>query len=320
MKTNLFFLNLFFNFLITLLSVWLLVHFFAVLGIFLAIFYPIWWFFFPKKTICLISCLKKGNKKFANPKDFPSSILNALLILIISLISLVFVYFEYQLFFNNKNLVPSKSVTFFIPTKGQYGVNEKFPLKIEINGIKTPINAVQTDIKFDPQKLELIDISTSGSFANIFIQKEINNDLGYARLTGGLPNPGFSGKKGIFATFIFRGKTAGITKIEFLPTSLVLANDKKGTNVLKDFSSISYLITPQKISNNNQDNNVLGESNQDSTQMIFYDDNHVLGTETQLENIKPNDIKITKLKSFYNAVEKFDNIILSQWQKILKVF
>lgn len=165
----------------------------------------------------------------------------------------------------------SKSVSFVIPAKGQYKLGEVFSVKIEIDGVKTPINAVQADLAFDPARVEAVEVSTENSFADIFIQKEIDNQKGYVRLTGGLPSPGFSGEKGLFGTVFFKSKTPGIAKIEFLPTSMVLANDNKGTNVLKDFAQISYLILPEKISQQEENSQkaILGK-NTDETQMVFY--------------------------------------------------
>lgn len=91
-------------------------------------------------------------------------------------------------------------------------------MKIDITSIKVPINAVQADIGFEPHKLEVVDVSTEDSFANIFIQKEINNEVGYVRLTGGLPNPGFFADRGVFGTVFFKGISPGIVRIEFLPS------------------------------------------------------------------------------------------------------
>lgn len=313
------------------ISVWLLIHFLAFFGIFLAILYPIFWLISPKKSVCLVCrtkkegdwcpfCRQKVNKKYSSPKNLLSFILNGILILILSLISFSLVFLEYRFIFKNKFFSENKSVSFVIPTRGQFSLNETFPVKIEIVGIKTPINTVQTDIKFDPSQLELVDISTIGSFASIFIRKEINNEIGYARLIGGLPNPGFSGDKGIFANFIFKGKITGIAKIDFLPSSLVLANDKKGTNVLKDFGTIFYLILPEKISNNNKQENILGETTEtDNTQMKFFDDTHVLGTEVYQNDQSDNSDK-SNFNNILKNIEKFDRIIIYQWKKILKVF
>ena len=205
-----------------------------------------------------------------------------------------------------------KTATFVIPDKSQYKIGEIFPMKMEIRNIKTSVNAVQTDIGFDSKRVEIVDISTKDSFANVFIQKEINNNDGWARLTGGLPNPGyFSDSGGLFATVYFKAKSAGLTEIKFLPSSLVLANDGKGTNVLKDFPSASYLIVPEKISKEEEDKqkkllsdtSVLGAS----TQLVFFNEDAVLGSSS--------DDSVIQNKSFFdNFVEtlvKIDNFIVS---------
>ena len=202
-------------------------------------------------------------------------------------------------------------------------------MKIEITGIKTPINTVQADIGFDPAKLEALDVITDTSFANIFIQKEINNDVGYARLSGGLPNPGFSANSGVFGTIIFKSKTPGAVKVEFLPTSMVLANDSTGTNVLKDYASISYLILPERVTSSEEESqkklisdntSVLGESSQ-NTQIKFYSEEQAtLGasTEEALKSVKkPGPFSF--IADFPRIVETIDAFIISQWVKVFEI-
>lgn len=315
---------------------WLLVHILAVFGIFIAIAYPLWWLIVPKQTVCLFCrakvsvnnedycpfCRRKINKnETISPKSFASAVFNGILILFFSIISMVLVFGESQILFKLGFPPTPKTVSFVIPTKGQYRLGEMFPMKIEIAGIKTPINAVQADLGFESSKLEVVDISTEGSFANIFVQKEINNDGGYSRLTGGLPNPGFFSDRGLFGTVFFKGKSPGVVKIEFLPSSIVLANDGRGTNVLKDLASVSYLILPEKISPEEEEmqksitlqSSVLGESTKD-TQMKFYEEGKVLGAKVGQE-IK-EEKKFNPLKSFLDALEKVDRFVLTFWSKI----
>ena len=137
------------------------------------------------------------------------------------------------------------TIYFSIPAKGQYQVGEKISLLVELRDIRQAINVVQSDITFDPSSLRLEHIVTENSFATLFVQKEINNELGYARLVGGVPNPGFSGNLGTFATFEFTALAEGVTEVTFLPTSLVLANNGKGTNLLKEYGAVNYLILPK---------------------------------------------------------------------------
>jgi hypothetical protein len=195
-------------------------------------------------------------------------------------------------------------------------------MSIEIVGIKTPINAVQADLGFDPRKLEAVDVSTEGSFANIFIQKEVNNEVGYTRLIGGLPNPGFFSDHGVFGTVFFKGESPGIAKIEFLPSSMVLANDGRGTNTLKELASASYLILPERISTEEEEMQksvtiaptVLGESSED-TQMKFYEEKKVLGAEAEQEIREKK--KLNLIRIFLGGLEIIDRFILTLWEKIL---
>ncbi|OGH16837.1 MAG: hypothetical protein A2953_00815 [Candidatus Levybacteria bacterium RIFCSPLOWO2_01_FULL_36_54] len=330
-------LGTFFSIPLMVIASWFLVHIMAIFGIFIAVAYPLWWLFAPKQAACFLCrakvnedwcpfCHKVVNKnEGVSPKSITSAVLNGFLILIFSIAFIGVVFGESQILFKLGFPPTPKTVSFIIPTKGQYRLGEIFPMKIEIAGIKTPINAVQADLGFESSKAEVVDISTEGSFANIFIQKEINNDGGYARLTGGLPNPGFFADKGLFGTVFFRGKSPGIVKIEFLPSSKVLANDSRGTEVLKDLASVSYLILPERISKEEDDmqktiklsSTVLGVST-GSTQMKFYQEGSVLGAKVGQE-IK-EEKRFNPLKSSLNILEIIDRFILEQYGKLFGLF
>lgn len=297
------------------LSSWFLVHLLAVFGVFLAIAYPLWWLFELKRFPCLW-CRIKEEKKCR----FSHSLFDAGLILVFSLFSFGLVFAESKVLFKMGFPPTPKTVSFVIPSKGQFRLGELFPLKIEITGIKIPINAIQADLGFDPQKLEVVEISTQDSFANIFIQKEINNEVGYARLTGGLPNPGFFSDHGLFGTVYFKGKSAGVTKIKFLPSSMVLANDGRGTNVLRELASVSYLILPEKISPQEErmQKLIISESvkgaKTEETQIRFYEEKKVLGAEIDRQIAKQK--KFSLGKSLLEVLEKFDQAILSLWGRL----
>ena len=134
---------------------------------------------------------------------------------------------------------------FILPSKNHYKTGEVFPMKIALTGITEPINTVQTDVQFDPKRLEVVHMSFDGSFATIFTDKQVQNDEGWFRIVGGLPNPGYTKQDGYFATVYFLAKQPGPAEVIFLPSSMVLANDGKGTNVVKDFATKSYLILPE---------------------------------------------------------------------------
>lgn len=295
---------------------WLLIHFLAIFGIFVAIVYPLWWLLTPQKTLCFVCEIKKLKEC-----SFKHSLINGGIVLIFSLISFGLVFGEAKILFKLGFPPTPKTVTFVIPPKGQYRLGEIFPMKIEVAGIKVPINAVQADISFDPSRIEVVEISTEESFANIFIQKEINNEVGYARLTGGLPNPGYFSDHGLFGTVFFKGITPGIVKIEFLPSSMVLANDGRGTNVLRELVSVSYLILPERISREEEEMQkeivlkpqVLGMKTEE-TQMKFYEEERVLGAQVGQEIERGRKFNLGKV--LLGLLERVDYAILSFWGKI----
>jgi len=316
-------------------SSWLLVHLLAIFGVFLALAYPLWWFLAPQKLPCLFCRLRKEGERCPlcrrsvnkaaglHPKSFSSVFLNGLLIFSFSFVSFGLVFAESQLLFKLGFPPTRKTVSFVIPAKGQYRLGEIFPMKIEIVGVGKPINVIQADIGFDPQKLEVVDISTTESFANIFLQEEINNEAGYARLTGGLPNPGFLADHGIFGTFFLQGKSSGLAQVEFLPSSLVLANDGRGTNVLKTLAAASYLILSEELSDEEKEQQqvllqpaVLGEETS-GVQLKLYEETSVLGAQIEREIDQGGKKGRTDFgEILLGAVENLDRFTLSLWGRL----
>lgn len=322
---------------IFLVASWFLVHAFAIFGVFFAIAYPLWYIFSPNNTVCLLCRFHTGKytcplcKRTVGPGDSKvpaslySAVMNGLIITSFSFISLGFVFVE-KVALNELGFPPTqKTVTFEIPSEGEYKIGEIFSMEIKIKGIKVPINAVQADFQFDPHVVEVVDILTDVSFADVFIQKSINNEIGYARLTGGLPNPGYDEEEGAFGTVMFRGKSSGVVEVEFLPTSLVLANDGEGTNVLKELASASYLILPDRLTEDELslqedllEENVLGQKTE-RTKLEFYDESEaeVLGIEDELFEEEPSTIGGI---SIWDLIEKVDSLIIALWDWIVGLF
>jgi hypothetical protein len=317
------------------LGSFILFHLFSVLGIFIAAAYPIWWLLFPQKAIC-ISCRTHQvgekcewcgtivKKDALYPKSIRSVFFNIGLLLSITLLSLGLLLAENRVITASGLIGPQKTAEFTLPTQRQYKTLEIFPLKIEVTGLKTPINAVQVDLGFDPTRLQVIKIDVDESFANIFIDRQMNNEKGRVRLTGGLPNPGFSGDNGTFATVYFQAQTPGPAQIAFLPSSLVMANDGKGTNILNDFQTINYLILSDSATQEEQQQgltslgpDVLGVES-DGEKLLFFDD-YQLGPDSQV--LGATNIQKTKSKGslFLKKWVQINKFVLSLWRRSLPI-
>lgn len=320
---------------------WIFVHVFAVLGVFLAVAYPIWWLLFPRLTPCIFcrvtplgeecpACHEIVTIERRSPTNFGSIARNFLVILLVSGISVLAVYGETLALGRLGIQLQEPKVEFVIKDKQQYKIGEIFPIDLNINSNGVNINAVQADIAFNPDKVEIVKLSLDQSFAQIFIQKEINNEDGYLRVTGGLPSPGYKGDNGHFATVYFQSKQAGIFEIQFLPSSLVLENDGNGTNVLKSYPTTSYLIKPEYVTDTEKElqstilsqngNGVLGV---DSTnkQMLFFDTTSntedIMGVEDPSTNT--TTIEPTHQKTFWEILLMMDQWIISSITKLFKL-
>lgn len=239
---------------------YILLHLMAVLGIFVAAGYLIWWVFAPHQTPCFF-CLRKGEKhgvcRFCRaarqkksdipPDEIPprTMAMNIVLLVFLTIVSAAFVFVEAKTLFDlNIFASTDRTVSYILPSKKEYQIGEKFPFDLTTTGIKKAINAVEADISFDPRILKVVEIKTDNSFATIFVTKTYNNDQGIVRIVAGVPNPGFALESGTLATIIFAGIASGVSDIAFLPQSGVLANDGQGTNILKDLPRTQVFIKP----------------------------------------------------------------------------
>ncbi len=291
------------------LASYVLLHIMALLGIFVAAGYLSWWFFAPQQTPCFY-CMRQKKQgdvcRFCKPKrdtvfetlPLLSVLANVGGILVISAISVGVVLGEAKLLFSlNPFSAPEKTVTFLLPRKQEYTVGETFPMKVEITGIHQPINAVEADLSFDPKILQVVKIDTSNSFATIFVSRTYDNLQGLIHIVGGLPNPGFFEKKGGLVTVYFGSLSPGVGSIAFLPQSVVLANDGKGTDVLKDFPATQYFIRPASTQ---------GTSPQPLSQRTGQS---VLGASTI------NNERLFPLSLLYLV----DNFIISFWRTVFRI-
>lgn len=309
----------------TLIVGWILVHFMAVFGLFLAAALPILHLFFYPHILCFW-CRLKGGKHF-----FSHSLIDAGLMLFVTLFSIGVVYGEAMLLSRAVNLGETPTVSFVIPSVRSYRLKETFSVPIDIKPVESPINVVQVDLSFDPIMLKIIGIDLSDSFASIIVQKEYNNDLGYVRLAVGVPNPGYMGKEAHVGKIYFKTLKAGSAELKFLDSSLVLANNGKGSNVLKDLGTIPLIILPEEIpvdEENRQldiltNKQILGDqTSSDQLSFTVYQEDlpkpfaNVLGDSSMPAPIVPS-AKPGYLSRFRGTLHNLDSQILEFWRNLL---
>ena len=118
---------------------------------------------------------------------------------------------------------------YFTPPPGSIYQGDSFPVEIRLDSPSEVINALEVDIQFPPELLEVLDINRVNSFFSLWPKEpEFFNPLGIVSLAGGLPDPGFQGVNGRVATLNFRAKKTGEAKLVFNESSRALLNDGSG--------------------------------------------------------------------------------------------
>ncbi|PIP33971.1 hypothetical protein COX69_02945 [Candidatus Falkowbacteria bacterium CG_4_10_14_0_2_um_filter_48_10] len=135
---------------------------------------------------------------------------------------------------------------FLSPASGSYAVGKNFVVKVMINsGGGQGINAAESTIKYDAEKLAVASVSESGSIFELWTTKPANNGAqGTITFGGGLPSS-YTGSAGLIFTINFTAKKAGAAKVDF-SSGVVLAADGKGTNIFSGFGNGTYTIEEAK--------------------------------------------------------------------------
>src|SRR3989344_5667995 len=146
---------------------WIVIHLMAVAGFFITAAYPIWGLLAPASILCLFckinqskgycsACKKKITNDFS-PSSFRSIILNTVLIFIITLATIGVVYLEKEFVERVFGVsIQTKSVKIDVRSNRTIYQNRVSPVKLFLKGIKNSINAVQVDLDFNPDELEVL--------------------------------------------------------------------------------------------------------------------------------------------------------------------
>lgn len=153
------------------------------------------------------------------------------------------------LFFGVKFIsAQQKAATLYIdPATGIYKEEQVFKVKIKLNTGGYRINSARGIIDFPEEKLEILDIEKDNSIFSLWDSStHFSNYDGSISFGGGLPTPGFLGSKGEILEISFKVKSTGKVKLNFQEGS-VLANDAKGTDVLRNLKGAEYNLCKEKV-------------------------------------------------------------------------
>lgn len=126
------------------------------------------------------------------------------------------------------------------PASGTYHVGSTFDVSIQVDTKGQEINALQMQLSFPTDKLQLVSPSAGSSIIEIYTTPpRFNNSTGEVEIIGGIPN-GINVPNGLVSKLTFRVKSVGQASLRFTGQSQILLNDGRGTNVLDDTFGATY--------------------------------------------------------------------------------
>lgn len=129
------------------------------------------------------------------------------------------------------------------PTSGTFEVGSTFDLSFIVDTGGESVNAVEANIKFPADKLQIVNPAASTSFISIWVTAPtFSNVDGTLRFQGGLPSPGIKTSAAVISTVTFRVRAPGTARIAYQPDSKVLRNDGEGTNILSSTTSADFVL------------------------------------------------------------------------------
>lgn len=145
-----------------------------------------------------------------------------------------------------------EATLFILPEKGTFIIDEEFTATVNVD-TNMEINAAGGKIYFPVEQLEVVSLFKANSIFTLWtVEPSYSNDEGTIQFGGGLPTPGFKGSEGNILTITFRVEKEGEAEIE-IEEGLVLADDGKGTDILKVQKGASYALISSISSDFNSD-------------------------------------------------------------------
>jgi len=142
--------------------------------------------------------------------------------------------------------VQGESASLYLaPSKGTFFVGSTFSVSIYVDTKGNEINAVEVDLRFPPDILQVTTPTAGESFISEWLTPpNYSNIGGTISFKGGIPG-GIKTSAGLVSTVTFRAKSSGLARVEFLDSSKILLNDGKGTPIFTtNFGGVYEILVP----------------------------------------------------------------------------
>jgi hypothetical protein len=131
------------------------------------------------------------------------------------------------------------------PSSGTYAVGQDFPVSVRVDTEDQAANAIEGTLTFNPSVLRVKSLSSTNSIFDLDVRKPtFSNSTGTVQWAGIVLSPGYTGSSGRVITVTFTTIAAGTAEVT-LSSGSILANDGKGTSILRGLAGGKFIVTTQ---------------------------------------------------------------------------
>ncbi len=132
------------------------------------------------------------------------------------------------------------------PASGQYQLGDTFIIEIRLDSEQEYVNAVEANLVFPQDILEVKDFSQGNSILTLWVKTpSFSNQTGVIFFAGGVPG-GYEGGSEMLGKIIFKAKNQGQAEIKIQDDSQVLLNDGLGTPAKLTTKGATFTILLEK--------------------------------------------------------------------------
>jgi len=131
------------------------------------------------------------------------------------------------------------------PQTGSFTSGNTFEISVFLNTGENNVNAVEVNLQFNPQELQVISPTKGVSVIGEWIfPPSFSNTKGSIVLVGGFLKDGINTSEGLISTIVFEAVSPGTTEVTFLSSCKILVGKEEGNNILSSVNSGVYEILP----------------------------------------------------------------------------
>lgn len=119
-------------------------------------------------------------------------------------------------------------IFFSLPNK-EYLTNNEVEVPIYLVGSNNPVNVIKIELQYSNSEIELKEITVSEKLPGFVVDRFIDNSLGKASITVGIPNPGVLDNNFEFAKIKVVSSKPGEHILKILPETSIVANNESSS-------------------------------------------------------------------------------------------